>query len=161
MAELAFQISKFSQNCVIFHGIPQNTTLHRYTKDMFSPSVGCISEHAKTKMALGNSKDVSTDLNEKLSRKDNISRNHWCCKFPSVEILAPAGCGHLSWSLHVFKNHSSNEMTEKFVLLHLYHTSRNHLKRISIRPPEAESRHSFEEINHHSRKHNPAFLRGY
>lgn len=89
-------------------------------------------------MAIGKRKDLSTDLNEKLSRKNNISGNHWCCNFPSVEISAPADCGHLGWSLHVFKNHSSSGITEKFVLLYLYHTSGNHPKRTSIRPPEAE-----------------------
>lgn len=102
MAEFAFHISKFSQTCVFFHGRSQNITLYRHMKYMFSPPVRYISEHAKTKMAIGKRKDISTDLNKKLSRKNNICRNHWWYKFSSVdisasaEISASADCGHLS-----------------------------------------------------------------
>lgn len=138
-AKFAFKISTFSQTCIFFHGRSQNITLYRCMKYMFSPPVGCISEHAKTMMAIGKRKAISTVLNKKLSRKNNIYRNHRCYKFSSVKISAPADCGHLSSSSYYLqKPQFQQNYWKEFVLLHLYHTSGDHLKRTSIRPPDAE-----------------------
>lgn len=130
LTEFAFQISKFSQTCIFFHGEPQNITSYRYMKYMLSPPVACISEH--TKMATGKRKNTSTDLSKKLSRKNNIFRNYLHCKSSSVEISTQLVIAYLH------KPQFRQDYWKEFALLHLDHASGNYLKRTSIRSPEAE-----------------------
>lgn len=96
----------FTNSCIFFHGRSQNTTLYRHMT--FSPPVGCISEHANTKMAIGKRINI-TDFNIRLSRKNSICRNHWWCMFSSVGF---SSCWLWSpQSLYILENHSSNRVT--------------------------------------------------